>query len=93
MLIYSVIIYATMLAFGLVENIKGVSYTLIKAEFGVAYTQQGGLASFTSVSLLIVNRCSGCFEVGANAMATLVFTVKAALMMNLMHFFYGLGAI
>lgn len=140
MLIYSVIIYATMLAFGLVENIKGVSFPLIKAEFGVAYTQQGGLASFTwygyviscliaslfmhrfgtkksvlmgyalifagavatlaapnfwaaSVSLLIVNMGFGFFEVGANAMATLVFTVKAALMMNLMHFFYGLGAV
>jgi fucose permease len=140
MLIYSIIIYATMLTFGLVENIKGVSFPLIKAEFGVAYTQQGGLASFTwygyvvfcliaslfmhrfgtkkavlmgyalismgalatlasptfwaaSISLLIINAGFGFFEVGANAMATVVFTTRAALMMNLMHFFYGLGAV
>jgi fucose permease len=135
-----VIIYVTMLFFGLVENIKGVSFPLIKAEYGVAYSEQGGLVSLTwfgyvlfclaaslflqrfgskrallagyalicggilatlaaptfwtvSLTLLVVNAGFGFFEVGANAMATVVFTARAALMMNLMHFFYGFGAV
>jgi len=135
-----IIIYATMLLFGLVENIKGVSFPLIKSEFGVDYDSQGGLVSLTwfgyvmfclaaslfmqrfgikksvlagyvliavgalatlaapsfwaaGMTLLIVNAGFGFFEVGANALAAVVFTSRAALMMNLMHFFYGFGAI
>lgn len=135
-----VIIYATMLIFGLVENIKGVSFPLIKGEFGVNYDSQGGLVSLTwfgyvvfclaaslflnrygikrailagylaviigavatmaapsfwtaTGTLLIINTGFGFFEVGANALASVVFTSRAALMMNLMHFFYGFGAI
>ena len=42
-----IIIYATMFLFGLIENIKGVSFPLIKAEFNVAYGDQGGLVSVT----------------------------------------------
>ena len=41
------IIYATMFLFGLVENIKGVSFPLIKSEYGVNYDSQGGLVSMT----------------------------------------------
>lgn len=135
-----IIIYATMLMFGLVENVKGVSFPLIKSEFGVNYDSQGGLVSLTwfgyvlfclaaslflhrygikrsilagylavvigslatmaapsfwtaTATLLIVNTGFGFFEVGANALASVVFTSRAALMMNLMHFFYGFGAI
>ena len=135
-----IIIYATMLLFGLVENVKGVSFPLIKAEFGVDYDSQGGMVSLTwmgyvifclaaslflqrfgikrsilagyilvgigaaatllapsfwiaALTLLIVNAGFGFFEVGANALASVVFTTRAALMMNLMHFFYGFGAI
>jgi len=135
-----IIIYATMFLFGLVENIKGVSFPLIKAEFGVDYDSQGGLVSVTwfgyvlfclaaslflerfgikkavlagyilvsvgaiatlaapsfwavGLTLLIINAGFGFYEVGANAMASVVFTSRAALMMNLMHFFYGFGAI
>ncbi len=135
-----IVIYATMLLFGLVENIKGVAYPLIKAEFGVNYDSQGGLVSMTwfgyvlfclaaslflerygikksilagyllvcvgavatlaapsfwaaGLTLLIVNAGFGFYEVGANALASVVFTSRAALMMNLMHFFYGFGAI
>ncbi len=135
-----IIIYATMFLFGLVENIKGVSFPLIKSEFGVNYDSQGGLVSLTWLgyvifclaaslflqhfgikksilagyilvglgavatllapsfwiaagTLLIVNAGFGFFEVGANALAAVVFTSRAALMMNLMHFFYGFGAI
>lgn len=134
------IIYITMLFFGLVENVKGVAFPLIKAEFGVAYSEQGGLVSMTwfgyvmfclvaslfmhrfgikrsvlagyvlicsgaaatlvapsfwavSLALLVVNTGFGFFEVGTNALATVVFTTRTALMMNLMHFFYGFGAI
>jgi fucose permease len=139
-LLLLVIIYATMFLFGLVENIKGVSFPLIKTEFGVPYDSQGGLVSLTwfgyvifclaaslfmhrfgikksilagyvlvavgavatlaaptfwtaAFSLLIVNAGFGFFEVGTNALGTVAFTVRAALMMNLMHFFYGFGAI
>ncbi len=139
-LVLYIIIYATMFLFGLVENIKGVSFPLIKAEFGVAYDSQGGLVSATwfgyvifclaaslfmhrfgikksilagywmvcagavatllaptfwtaTLTLLIVNAGFGFFEVGTNALGTLVFTRRAALMMSLMHFFYGFGAI
>ncbi len=135
-----IIVYATMFLFGFVENIKGVSFPLIKSEFGVAYDIQGGLVSITwfgyvfsclvaslfmqrfgikksiltgyiligigavatllaptfwtaSAALLIVNTGFGFFEIGNNALGTVVFTTKAALMMNLMHFFYGFGAI
>lgn len=135
-----VIIYATMFFFGFVENVKGVSFPLIKAEFGVSYDTQGGLVSLTwfgyvmfcfvasiflqrfgikksilagyflicagaiatlmapsflaaSFTLLIINTGFGFFEVGSNALGTVAFTKKAALMMSLMHFFYGFGAI
>lgn len=135
-----IVIYATMFLFGLVENVKGVSFPLIKSEFGVNYDSQGGLVSMTwfgyvlfclaaslflerygikksilagyllvclgaaatlaapsfwaaGLTLLIVNAGFGFYEVGANALASVVFTSRAALMMNLMHFFYGFGAI
>ena len=35
----------------------------------------------------------GFFEVGDNVIATLLFTENSAVYLNLMHFFYGLGAI
>ena len=135
-----IIIYATMFLFGLVENVKGVSFPLIKSEYGVDYDSQGGLVSLTwfgyvffclaaslfmqrfgikksilagyllvgggaiatlaaptfwtaAAALLVVNAGFGFFEVGTNAMGTVVFTSKAALLMSLMHFFYGFGAI
>ena len=134
------IVYLTMLMFGLVENIKGVSFPLIKAEFGVPYSEQGGLVSLSwfgyvafclvaglfqhrfgskrtllagyllvaagsaatlaaptfwavSLTLVLVNTGFGFFEVGTNALGTQLFTRRAALMMSLMHFFYGFGAI
>ena len=135
-----IITYATMFLFGFVENIKGVSFPLIKAEFGVAYDSQGGLVSLTwfgyvafcliasfflqhfgikksiaagyilicvgaiatlaapsfwaaSFTILIINAGFGFFEVGTNVLGTAVFTKRAALMLSLLHFFYGLGAI
>jgi fucose permease len=135
-----IIIYATMFLFGLIDNVKGVTYPLIKSEFGVNYDSQGGLVSSSILgyclfclvaslflhrygtkrsilagyvavcvgavavmlspsfwtaagTLLVMNAGFGFFEVGSNALASVVFTSRAALMMNLMHFFYGFGAI
>jgi fucose permease len=133
------ILYGAMFLFGFVENIKGVSYPLIKAEFGASYEQQGIMVSVlsmsyvlfcalggfciarygvkpdflagffcmslglgltylmpswwtTSAALLVVFSGFGLFEVGINALATQLFTRRAALLMNLLHFFYGAGA-
>jgi fucose permease len=35
----------------------------------------------------------GFFEIGLNGMGIRIFTVRSGLMMNLLHFFYGVGAI
>ncbi|MDR2027969.1 MAG: MFS transporter [Treponema sp.] len=134
------IIYGTMFIFGLIENIKGVSYPLIKAEFNASYEQQGLMVSLLSsgyvffcmvagfflarfgvkrallsgficialglfavsfmprfwtiaAALFLVFAGFGFFEVGINALATQVFISRAALFMNLAHFFYGVGAV
>jgi fucose permease len=134
------IIYGTMLVFGLLENIKGVSYPLIKTEFNASYEQQGLMVSISSygyvffclvagfflarfgvkraflsgficslmgliavffmpgywtvtAALCLLYAAFGFFEVGVNALATQVFTTKTALLMSLLHFFYGAGAI
>jgi fucose permease len=133
------ILYGAMFLFGFIENIKGVSYPLIKAEFGASYEQQGimvsvlamsyvlfcalggfciarlgvktdflagflcmslglGLVYFmsswwtTGAALFVVFAGFGLFEVGINALATQIFTSRAALLMNLLHFFYGAGS-
>lgn len=135
-----VILYGTMFLFGFLENIKGVSYPLIKNEFTVSYETQGKMISllsfsytlFVVVSGFILGRCGvkkvylfgllcalagvfsiyfmpgfwtaalsllllfagfGVFEIGVNGVATQIFTEKGALMMSLLHFMYGLGAI
>ncbi|MDR2185920.1 MAG: MFS transporter [Treponema sp.] len=134
------ILYGTMFLFGFLENIKGVSYPLIKTEFQSSYEQQGIMVSLLSIgyvfcctiagiflghfgvkrvfllgftglctglitvffmprfwpvtaALLLVFAGFGFFEIGLNALATQVFTSKAALLMNLLHLFYGLGAV
>lgn len=46
-----------------------------------------------SLALAMVNAGFGFFEVGTNALGTVAFTRRAALMMGLLHFFYGFGAI
>ena len=42
---------------------------------------------------LILQAGFGFFEIGLNGMGVRIFTVKTGLMMNLLHFFYGVGAI
>ena len=134
-----IILFGAMLLFGYTENLKGVSYPLIKAEFDVSYEQQGIMVSILSISyvvfcliggillgrfgvkkafitgfifmtagllgawfmpgflsiagsLIIVFAGFGLFEVSTNALATQLFTKRAALLMSLMHFFYGVGS-
>ena len=128
-----------MFLFGFIENVKGVSYPLIKTEFNVSYEQQGMMVSVLSfgyvlfcliggiligswgvkktfllgfgiiivglsgsfflprfllvaLSMLVIFASFGLFEVSTNALATQLFTSKAALLMSLMHFFYGAGS-
>jgi fucose permease len=128
-----------MLIFGIIENIKGVSYPLIKEQFNASWEQQGLMVSMLSIAyvgfsviagiflgrfgikpsflfgfsalcaglfsmffmpgffltaaaLFVVFAGFGFFEVGLNALATRLFITKAALLMNLLHSFYGIGA-
>jgi len=133
------ILYGTMFLFGYIENTKGVTYPLIKAQFDVSYEQQGAMVSLLSLSyvlfcfiggiligsfgvkksfatgfifmilgligaffmpgflsvaaaLFVVSASFGLFEVSLNALGTQVFTARAALLMSLLHFFYGAGS-
>ena len=53
-----------------------------------------GISSFwmAAMHFLIIQGGLGFFEVGLNGLGSRIFTVKTALMMNLLHFCYGLGA-
>ena len=50
-----------MFLFGLVENIKSVSFPLIKTEFGVPYDSQGGLVSMTWFGYVIFSLVASLF--------------------------------
>jgi fucose permease len=133
------ILFGTMIIFGFIENIKGVTFPLIKTDFDASYEQQGlmvslisfaymlfcfiggiilgkwgvkkaytagvvfmiaGLAAvfftpnywLSTAALFLVCSAFGLFEVSVNALATQLFTSRAALLMSLMHFFYGAGS-
>ena len=133
------ILFGAMFIFGYIENIKGVTYPLIKADFTISYEQQGVMVSVLSfsyvlfclvggiligsqgvkktlslgfafmilgligacflprflmvaASLFAISAAFGVFEVSINALATQVFTARAALLMSLLHFFYGVGS-
>jgi fucose permease len=134
-----ILLFGTMMIFGIIENIKGVSYPLIKEQFNASWEQQGLMVSMLSIAyvgfsviagvflgrfgikpsflfgfsalciglfsiffmpgffltaaaLFVVFAGFGFFEVGLNALATRLFITKAALLMNLLHSFYGIGA-
>jgi len=134
------LVYGTMFLFGFLENIKGVSYPLIKNEFGVSYETQGTMISILSLgytifvigsgfllgifkvkkvfllshvllilgvstiyfmpsfwtvalSLSFIFAGFGITEIAANGVATQIFIKRPALMMNLLHFMYGVGSI
>ena len=135
-----VLLFGTMLMFGLVENIRGVSFPLIRDEFNVPFEQQGLMVSMLTFAFVVSNIIAGIFlgrfgikpsvfagylaiclglilvpfmpsfssvtialfaifagfgffDIGMNALASKVFVTKAALLMNLLHSFYGIGAI
>jgi fucose permease len=139
-IILFILLFGIMLIFGFIENVKGVSYPLIKTEFNASWEQQGLMVSILSVSyvsfsiiagiflgrfgikpsflfgfaalvlglvlvffmrnffdiaaaLFLVFAGFGFFEVGLNALASSIFVKRAALLMNLLHSFYGIGAI
>lgn len=138
-LLLFIILFGAMFLFGIIENVKGVTYPLIKTEFDISYEQQGAMVSLQSLSyvlfcliggivigtfgvkkaftagyifmilgvaavffmpgfwsvaaaLIFVFAGFGLFEVSCNALATQIFTSRAALLMSLMHFFYGAGS-
>lgn len=134
------ITYATIIMFGVIENVKGVTFTQINEEFKASYDEQGYLVSFTwygyvifclvcafimtrfglktailcgyilnligcfatayapnfitvIITLMILWMGFGIYEVGYQALASILFTENSAIYLNLMHFFYGFGAI
>src|SRR4030095_7935797 len=46
----------------------------------------------TCVLMLLLNAGFGSLEVGVNSLGARIFVRNAALMMNLTHFFYGVGS-
>jgi len=135
-----ILLFGTMLMFGLVENIRGVSLPLIRDEFDVPFERQGLMVSMLSFAFVVSNIIAGIFlgrfgikpsilagfssiclgvvlvffmpgffsitlalftvfagfgflDIGMNALASRAFVTKAALLMNLLHSFYGIGAI
>jgi len=138
-LLLFVILFIAMFLFGFIENVKGVTYPLIKLNFDVSYERQGMMVSVLALSyvlfcivggiligywgvkktfvlgsvfmvlglagafflpgflpvaaaLFAVSAAFGLFEVSTNALATQIFTTRAALFFSLMHFFYGAGS-
>ena len=128
-----------MLMCGLIENIRGVSFPLIRDEFGASFERQGLMVSMLSLAYVVSNIIAGMFlsrfgikssafagysaicmgiilvffmpgffsvtvalfalfgglgflDIGMNALASRIFVTKAALLMNLLHSFYGIGA-
>jgi len=135
-----VLLFGTMLMFGVVENIRGISFPLIRDEFSVPFERQGLMVSMLAFAYVVSNIIAGIFlgrfgikpaafagysaicmglllvpfmpgffsitvalfavfagfgflDIGMNALASKVFVTKAALLMNLLHSFYGIGAI
>ena len=68
-----------------------VSYCcMILGSGGVIFAKSFGFAVF---SIMIIWLGHGFFDVGANASSTLIFTKNTGVMMSLMHFYYGIGAL
>jgi fucose permease len=135
-----VLLFATMLFFGLINGVRGLVLPLIKEEFGAGYDAQGFmmlvttaagtlatlLASLTFkrfgtkasyitclvlsigstllmsvaptfsivvVGFVLLGGVNAFYEVGKNALSTVVFTGKIALKMTLLHCCFGVGNI
>jgi fucose permease len=135
-----VVIYGNMILLGFINNLRGITFPLIKNSFQASYNDQGllvAMVSFISVLACIaagvfmghfglkktflsgflffmlgmgalffssgfwMAAClylllqTGCevFEIAINGAGVRIFTARSALMLNLLHFFYGVGAI
>lgn len=44
------------------------------------------------ITMLILNTGLGCFDIGLNSLASRVFVTNTAIMMSMMHVFFGLGS-
>ena len=74
-----------------IKNTLILSYLLLCA--GVLSVYLAPSFFVITVAFFIVNGGFGFVEIGFNALATVTFTKKSALLMNLMHFFFGVGSI
>jgi fucose permease len=95
--VVSVFSVVTCVAAGIALNRFGFRKTLL---FGFAVTLAGMVSVrfasgfvIAAAFLLVMQIGLGCFEISLNGMGVRTFTEKSALMMNLLHFFYGVGAI
>ena len=135
-----VLLFGTMLFFGLINGVRGMALPLIKDEFGTGYDAQGFMMLVTTaagtlatllasliythfgtkasyvtclvlsigsallmsvaptfsvvvVGLVCLGGVNAFYEVGKNALSTVVFTGKLALKMTLLHCCFGVGNI
>ena len=79
------ILFGAMFIFGYTENVRGVSYPLIKAEFGISYEQQGMMVSLLSLSYVLFCLTGGIL-LGS-------FGVKRAFIAGFVFMFAGLGCV
>jgi fucose permease len=72
------------------KRVIGVGYALIL----LAAVGMLAANSFTLLCVLmyLLNAGFGCLEVGVNSLGARIFLRNSALMMNLTHFFYGVGS-
>ncbi|MDR2702388.1 MAG: MFS transporter, partial [Spirochaetaceae bacterium] len=86
---------AAMFLFGFLENIKGVSYPLIKNEFGVSYETQGKMLSILSFSYTLFVAAAGFmlgrFGIKKTFLSGLVFTLLSLALIYFMPGFLTVG--
>ena len=56
-----ILLFGTMGIFGMIENIKGVSYPLIREEFGATWEQQGLMVSLLAIAYVGFSVVAGIF--------------------------------
>ena len=73
-----------------VKKAFAIGYFIMILGLAGAFFMPGYLSLATA--LIVIFAGFGLFEVSTNALATQLFTSKAALLMSLLHFFYGIGS-
>jgi fucose permease len=82
--------------FGFRKSIGAGFAALMAGMLFFCFIPPGGAAGgfwVVSGTFLLIQAGLGFFEIGLNGMGAKTFTKKSALMMSLLHFFYGMGAI